>query len=465
MKINHKYPKISLQNYILNLPNELIKKIENFIINLILYDSMPISKTNHTHSKTNQTHSKTNHTPCNTNETFSKTVPTYNNVDDPISIEWIDVSSKSSKKNKKKPSKKEEDNQVQQISDNNVCDNIKSLIDKFSKTKLDYDYETIQLNFVIDGQKIQRIYCKDNIDWFSAKVQNKLHEIERLTHDPKVCGLLHYHPKTFNDGNLCGYALAKIPCPYGKKCNMIHSTNFPQIETIDSFDNKEKTIVENNKKYNSAGVLIFCDSLDGQNVYLFQSTNRVPKGKNVGEYYYGVAAGGICNKDVSVSDAARRELFEESCKTFMISQETLNINYDNGSYIEIPAKSFTGTREHGNFRCYVCNLTGQANSMKNFYENNLEIISNLNTDRVYKETKKIGVFDIKAFDMLESMSFKEIKPMQVYDNENNVCFIDERTLKSLWTIINRNKNVFNITSNLPYTEFYEDEDDVTTLFF
>ena len=208
---------------------------------------------------------------------------------------------------------------------------------------------------------------------------------------------------------------------------MIHTTNFPQIESVESLDNKEKTIVENDKKYNSAGVLIFSEILDGLNVYLFQSTNRVPKGKNVGEYYYGVAAGGICEKDTSVSDAARRELFEESCKTFMISQETLNMNYDNGSYVEIPAKSFTGTREHGNFRCYICNLTGQSNSIKNFYENNLSIVSNLNTDRVYKETKNIGVFNIKAFNMLDSMSFKEIKPMQVYDNQNNACFVDERT--------------------------------------
>jgi hypothetical protein len=381
-------------------------------------------------------------------------------VNDPISIEWINVPNKSTKKK----SSKKQDNQVPVDSNNNVSD-IQSLIDKFSKTKLCYDFQTIILNFDFEGQKIQRIYCKDNIDWFSAKVLNKSCELDRLTHDPKVCGHLHYHPKTFNDGNLCGYALAKIPCPYGKKCNMIHTTNFPQIESVESLDNKEKTIVENDKKYNSAGVLIFCDNLQGQNVYLFQSTNRVPKGKNVGEYYYGVAAGGICMKDISVSDAARRELFEESCKTFMISQETLNNSYENGSYVEIPAKSFTGTREHGNFRCYVCNLTGQTDSIKNLYENNLNVVSNLNTDRVYKETKNIGVFNIKAFDILESMNFKEIKPMQVCDNNDNLCFIDERTLKSLWTIINRNKNVLKITSNLPFSELYEDEDNVTTLFF
>lgn len=404
---------------------------------------MPISKTNHMFSNSNSTSNKTD-------------------VDDPISIEWIDVPNKSFKKNKKKSSKNP-DNQL--VSNDTVSDDINSLIDSFSKTKLAYDYKTIQLNFLFKGQIINRIYCKDNIDWFSAKVQNKTAELERLTHDPKLCGHLHYHPKTFEDGNLCGYALAKIPCPYGKKCNMIHTTNFPQVETIESLDNKEKTILENDKKYNSAGVLIFCDTFDGQNVYLFQSTNRVPKGKNVGEYYYGVAAGGICNKDTSVSDAARRELFEESCKTFMISQETLNNGYENGSYVEIPAKSFTGTREHGNFRCYVCNLSGQSESIKNFYENNLNIVSNINIDRVYKETKNIGVFNIKVFDMLQSMNFKEIKPMQVYDNDNNLCFIDERTLKSLWTIINRNKNVLNITKNLPFTEFYEDEDNVATLFF
>jgi hypothetical protein len=393
--------------------------------------------------------SKNNHSLCNTNSTSS--------VDNPNPIEWINVH-KSHKKKQPKSIQKQEIN-------TNVCDSITSLIDKFSKTKLDYEYKTIELRFLFNGQLIKRIYCKDNIDWFSAKVQNKTTELERLTHDPKVCGELHYHPKTFDDGNLCGYALAKIPCPYGKKCNMIHSLDFPQVETVESVDNKEKTIVENDKKYNSAGVLIFGESLLELNVYLFQSTNRVPKGKNVGEYYYGVAAGGICNKDTSVSDAARRELFEESCKTFMISQETLNNGYENGSYVEIPAKSFTGTREHGNFRCYVCNLTGQINSIKNFYDNNLNIVSTNYIDRVYKETKNIGVFNIKAFNILESMSFKEIKPMQIYDNDNNLCFVDERTLKSLWTIVNRNKNVFNITPRLQFTELYEDEDNVTTLFF
>jgi hypothetical protein len=380
-------------------------------------------------------------------------------VDEKTSIEWINVPSKLKKKNKKTVKIKLDN------TDNNVSDSIKSLIDKFSETKLDYDYKTTELSFHFNNEIITRTYCKDNIDWFSAKVQNKTTELIRLTHDPKVCGHLHYHPKTFNDGNLCGYALAKIPCPYGKKCNMIHSINYPQIHTTESIDNMETIIVENNKKYNSAGVLIFSETFDGYNIYLFQSTNRVPKGKNVGEYYYGVAAGGICKKDTSISDAARRELFEESCKTFMISQETLDKNYENGSYVEIPAKSFTGSREHGNFRCYVCNLTGQAKSIKNFYDTNHSIVSNLNTDRVYKETKNIGVFNIKAFDMLQSMNFKEIKPMQVYDNQDNLCFVDERTLKSLWTIVNRNKDILSITSNLLFNEFYEDEDNLTTLFF
>jgi len=393
--------------------------------------------------------SKSNHTFCNTNPTFN-----VNNVDDPISVEWTDIP----KKNKKKSSKKQ-DNQV-------VSNDIQSLIDNFSKTKLGYDYKTIELNFIFEGQKIQRLYCKDNIDWFSAKVQNNQSELIRLTHDPKVCGHLHYHPKTFNDGNLCGYALTKIPCPYGKKCNMIHSTNFPPIETIESLDNKETIIVENDKKYNSAGVLIFCDDIkNGVNIYLFQSTNRVPAGKNVGEYYYGLAAGGICRKDTSVSDAARRELFEESCKTAMISQDTLNNNYKNGSYVEIPAKSFTGTRERGNFRCYVCNLSGQFDSIKKFYETNLNIISSQTTEKVFKETKSIGVFNIEAFKFLRTISFKEIKPMKVSDNNFKGCFVDERTLKSLWTIIHHNDNVFNKTPNLPYTEYYADEDNITTLFF
>lgn len=278
-------------------------------------------------------------------------------------------------------------------------------------------------------------FCKRNIEWFSLTVTGKNDQANNLVHSPSCCGLPHYNPKIFNNKKLCGYSLAGIPCPFDKKCNMIHPDNFPQITKTDK--NLEKTISVNNKTYNSAGVLIITEDDNDNYVVLFKSNTLVNRGPNIGNYYYGIAGGGINNKDLDVESAAKRELYEESCKTVIIPEKILSDYKHNNSYVEIIGKTLSGHRKPGLFACYICNLTNISNCMKYYYSNNKSIIENSNIDYVYNETQDVDKFSINLIEKaIHHLNYSEIKPMVINNSEGEPKFIDERTLKCMWKIIN-----------------------------
>jgi len=330
--------------------------------------------------------------------------------------------------------------------------------------------ETINLQFKIDDKTVTRCYCRKNIDWFCAKVKGNEKELNKLSHDPSECNLTHYNPKYFNNSKLCGYSLARIPCPYGLKCNMLHTLNYPPILKSSYTETVEKTIFEDGKVYNSAGVLFITKDDAGEvNINLFKSANKVTRGKNNGKYYYGIAGGGINEDDDSIEAAANRELYEESRKILKIESSILKSNKKLGSFVEIPAKTLSGKRKAGLFACYICNLPKLSNILKLYYNDNKEIINKGNYDYCFNETTDLINIPIKDIKLkINNLNFNELKPMSfIVDGVNE--YIDERTLKCLWTIFNKKKdsfeNVFDNFENLTNFDHSSDDDGISTLHF
>ena len=345
--------------------------------------------------------------------------------------------------------------------------------DKYDDIKEKNECETkttINLQFKLGDKTVTRCYCRKNIEWFSEKVKGNETKSDELSHDPSDCNLTHYNPKYFNNQKLCGYSLARIPCPYGTKCNMLHSLNYPPILKSSYTDTVEKTIYEDGKIYNSAGVLFMTKDDDGEiYVNLFKSSNKVTRGKNIGSYYCGIAGGGINEDDESIAAAACRELYEESRKTLMISSSILRSNKKLGSFVEVPGKTLSGKRKAGLFACYICNLPNLTNILNLYYNDNKEIINKGNYNYCFNETSdlvKISIKDIKL--KISKLSFSELKPMPFIVNGVNE-YIDERTLKCLWTIIDKNNNsfddFFDNFESLTDFEYYSDEDGINTFHF
>jgi hypothetical protein len=160
---------------------------------------------------------------------------------------------------------------------------------------------------------------------------------------------------------------------------------------------------------------------------------------NAGNYYYGIAGGGINKKDKSIEDSASRELYEESCKTISISPEVLKNLKEKESYIEIIGKTLSGQRKPGLFACYICNLDIIGNCLKSFYNNNKDALNDSNSDIVYNETLEIDKFCFETIQKkIYNMKYVDIKPMQFENSDNELKFIDERTLKCIWQIIQSN---------------------------
>ena len=324
------------------------------------------------------------------------------------------------------------------------------------------EHEKIKLIIKINDRSNIYNFCSKNIKWFTLKVTGKSKHADLISHSPAECGLLHYNPKLFDNKKLCGYSLSKIPCPFGKKCNMIHPINFPQILKNDNLS--EKVININNKTYNSAGVLIITQDNGFNYLNLFKSSTQVNRGNNIGEYYYGIAGGGINLKDKSVEDAAQRELFEESCKTLTISSNILNYLKDNNSYVEIIGKTLSGQRKPGLFACYVCNLDVIGNCIKSFYNINKNILSNSTSDIVYNETQDIDKFCYEdVLKEIYNMNYSEIKPMKFQNINGDYKFIDERSLKCIWKIINSDSTI--IDNSIKLNQFELVDTDTTSTFY
>jgi len=328
------------------------------------------------------------------------------------------------------------------------------------KINNNFNNKTIILSYKNNNIIQKYEFCSDNIKWFCLNVNGKTKEAQNIAHSPSKCCKQHYNPKNFNNKKLCGYALSSLPCPFGKKCNMLHTLEYPQIIQNEN-ELTDKTINLNNKIYNSAGVLIISEYNDKNYLILFKSSTQVNRGKNLGEYYYGMAGGGINNKDDTIESAARRELYEESCKTVMISDEILKNLKNKNSYVEIIGKTLSGQRKAGLFACYICNLDIIKFCIKSFYDENKKIIKDSTMDYAYNETQAISMFD---FDMikkeLNNLNYNDIKPIKFKNNEDNYNFIDERTLKCIWKMIKLNNN-----SKLSNYQLIDNDDKTSSFYF
>jgi len=317
------------------------------------------------------------------------------------------------------------------------------------------DTEKIKLVF----NNVPYYFCAKNIKWFTLKVTGKQINADTISHPPSKCGLLHYNPRDFKGRKLCGYSLSKLPCPFGIKCNMLHPDNFPAIIKNDNDSNIEKVINDNNKQYNSAGVLIVTTDNGFNYLNLFKSSTQVNKGVNAGNYYYGIAGGGINKKDDSIEASASRELYEESCKTISISTEILKNLKQERSYIEIIGKTLSGQRKPGLFACYICNLDIIGNCLKSFYNNNKDALNDSTSDIVYNETLEIDRFCFETIQKkIYNMKYIDIKPMKFENHEGEYKFIDERTLKCIWQIIQANSNIISNCIKISNFEVYDDNE-------
>ena len=308
--------------------------------------------------------------------------------------------------------------------------------------------DLIHLSFIINGKEITRCFCKRNIEWFALTVSGNIREAEKISHCPSTCNLLHYNPKLFEQRKLCGYAIAGIPCLFGMKCNMLHSLEYPPVANNKYENSIEKNIIINDKSYNSAGVLKFIKDENGKLcIILYKSSYKVNRGKNIGNYYCGIAGGGINENDNSVEETASRELYEESKKTLVISADILHNLKDLNYYVEIPGKTLSGKRKTGLFACYICKLPTYLNIINKYFNDNKKIINNYDYNSIYNETSDLILFPIEnVIQQISNLNFNELKPMKIENNKGTFDFIDERTLKCLWKIIT-NSNVLNIYKN------------------
>ena len=360
------------------------------------------------------------------------------------------------------------DKKMESVTYNNyICINTRVSEEIEINDFLNNQHETINLQFQINNRVITRSYCRRNIQWFAEKVKDNTIETEKLCHDPSECNLTHYNPKYFNYSKLCGYSIARIPCPYGTKCNMLHSLNFPPIIKPNYNESIEKVIVDNKKTYNSAGVMIFStNDMEELCVNLFKSAYKVTRGKNIDNYYCGIAGGGINEDDKSIASTACRELYEESCKTLLITEDTLKNLRKLNSFVEIVGKTLSGKRKAGLFACYICKLSNLA-SLDFHYDENRDIIKNGNYNYAFNETTnlvKIPINDIKK--KISSLNYSELKPMG-FEVNGVKEYVDERTLKCLWKVINEKSygDDFDNFEKLNDFEYYSDEDGINTFHF
>ena len=159
----------------------------------------------------------------------------------------------------------------------------------------------------------------------------------------------------------------------------------------------EKIIELDDKKYNSAGVLIIHRFSSKDCVVLFKSSMYVPSGVNKGKYYCDIPGGGIDLLDNTIEDTASRELFEESKKLISISSKNLKLAKDIESFIELPGRRLSGKRKAGLFACFVCKL---SNVSSKIYNKNKDILKKIKMDPVFYETielVRIPISHIKEY--------------------------------------------------------------------
>jgi len=224
----------------------------------------------------------------------------------------------------------------------------------------------------------------------------------------------------------------------------------------------EKLILLDDKKYNSAGVLLINRYSNKDCVVLFKSALPIPSGINKGKFYCDIPGGGIDIEDETLEKTASRELFEETKKLLDIAPNKLKYLKDKDSFIELPGRRLSGKRKSGLFACYVTRLPHLSYKI---YNTNKEILKKIKIDKVFYET--IELIRIPISNLKEYFKDKKIseikKQIEVKDINDNLQFITVLASKCIYLAINKIFNEKNLIDNperlTDYKEFPNDLND------
>jgi len=210
----------------------------------------------------------------------------------------------------------------------------------------------------------------------------------------------------------------------------------------------EKLILIDEKKYNSAGVLLISRYSNKDCIILFKSALPIPSGVNKGKFYCDIPGGGIDIHDNTIEETANRELFEETKKLLDISTNKLKSLKDKDSYLELPGRRLSGKRKAGLFACYVARLPHISSKI---YDTNKEILKKVKIDKVFYETielVRIPISNVKEY--FKDKKLSDIrKQIEVKDINDNSQFITVLASKCIFLAINK---IFNNKSLIDNAE-------------
>ena len=208
----------------------------------------------------------------------------------------------------------------------------------------------------------------------------------------------------------------------------------------------EKLLIIEERKYNSAGVLIINKYMNKDCVVLFKSALPIPSGVNKGMFYCDIPGGGIDVKDDSLEETASRELYEESKKLLSISKTKLAEVRKNDSFFDLPGRRLSGKRKAGLFACFVCRL---SNVSTKYYNLNRELLKKVKIDKVFYETievVKIPINNIKEYFADKKLSDIK-KPCEIKDVNNVIQYITVLASKCLFLACIKINNETTILQN------------------
>jgi len=197
---------------------------------------------------------------------------------------------------------------------------------------------------------------------------------------------------------------------------------------------KDKTIILENKKFTSSGVLFFKDNL----VYLFRNSTIVIHPPNRGNYYCGMTKGRVEEYENSLEQIAIREVYEESAKIFIINQSLLIKASENKNYID--------NKDYNvNYRIYFLKLPEELNIMHSIYLANLDLIPIVPNNYEYHETDDIFVFNVNEInEAISDTDFYKLKANSFKDIEGRDRFIDRKTVQVIHQYFKQNKKPLQI---------------------
>ena len=246
----------------------------------------------------------------------------------------------------------------------------------------------------------------------------------------------------------------------GKSSSVQDKQHLNSVKLKESVEYNEKIIVNDEKKYNSAGVLIINKYANKDCVVFFKSSRPVPSGVNKGHFYCDIPGGGIDINDNSLEETASRELFEESKKLLSISKNNLAYMKESGSFLELPGRRLSGKRKIGLFACYICKLAYVNNKI---YNMNKEILKKVKLNNVYYETIDVIRFPIENIrEYFKNKKLSDIKNQcEIKDSTGTVHFITLLASKCLFlALVNKIDNKPLIDGAIKLTEYEEIENNL-----